>query len=513
MEKTLRLVLGDQLNGNHSWFANRSDNIIYIMMEIEPETTYVTHHIQKVAGFFAAMRRFAEELRESGHRCIYLKLDDDHNRQSFPDNLRHYIESEKIDRFEYMLPDEFRLDQLLEKFCRNLDIPCTAVDSEHFLTTRKTVAEFFQDKKTFVMEHFYRHMRREYNILMNGDQPLGGRWNYDAENRRSLPKNVAVPEALSFGHDLSEVVDMLKRMKVKTIGKIEADNFPWPLTRKEALKLLDYFLENCLARFGQYQDAMSVDHAYVFHSRLSFALNIKLLHPLEVVEKTVAYWQQHQPDQASGIAQVEGFVRQIIGWREFMRGIYWDAMPEYELLNYFDHRKELPDFYWTGDTKMNCLKQAIGQSLDLAYAHHIQRLMITGNFANLLGVHPDAVDHWYLGIYIDAIQWVEITNTRGMSQFADGGIAATKPYVSSANYINKMSDYCRGCHYNHKERYGEKACPFNSLYWDFFDRHRELLSDNPRVGMAYRHLDKMAESELEKIRNQAREYKENPDKL
>ncbi|NIW80962.1 MAG: hypothetical protein GWN16_16515 [Calditrichae bacterium] len=274
---------------------------------------------------------------------------------------------------------------------------------------------------------------------------------------------------------------------------------------------MDFFLQQQLVNFGTYQDAMAIEHPYLFHSRLSFALNLKMLHPLEVVQKTVKYWENQRPD--IHISQIEGFVRQIIGWREFMRGLYWAEMPEYEKLNYFNHQNNLPKFYWTGQTNMNCLKQTIHQSLTKAYAHHIQRLMVTGNFANLAGVHPDRVDEWYLGIYIDALQWVEITNTRGMSQYADGGKVATKPYVASANYINKMSDYCKECYYDKSKRYGERACPFNSLYWQFYVRHRNLLDDNPRVGMMYRTLDKMEKAEVKKIREQAKKYRDNLGKL
>lgn len=509
--RKLRLILGDQLNYQHSWFARIDPETTYVMMEILPETRYVTHHIQKVAGFFAAMRRFAAAMSDDGHGFRYLRLDDPENLQSFPQNLTRLIDSLQIDQFEYLLPDEYRLDQLLKQFASQTAIPVVAADTEHFLSAREEVGDFFRGRKTFVMEAFYRHMRRKWGILMDGEQPLSGRWNYDAENRNALPQGLTPPAPFNFDHDVSEIVDLIRSLEIKTIGRIDAANFPWPLDHQEARQLLDHFLAHGLAHFGTYQDAMDTASPFVYHSRLSFAMNLKLLSPREIVQKTLDYWQAH-PEQID-LAQVEGFIRQIIGWREFMRGIYWANMPEYGQLNYFGHQRPLPAFYWTGDTRMNCLRHAITQSLDLAYAHHIQRLMITGNFANLLGVHPDAVDAWYLGIYIDAIQWVEITNTRGMSQYADGGIAATKPYVSSANYIHKMSNYCRDCHYDRQKRYGEGACPFNSLYWDFFDRHRKLLEKNPRVGMAYRNLERMGPEELDQIRQQARYYKENQDTL
>jgi deoxyribodipyrimidine photolyase-related protein len=511
MAKTLRLVLGDQLNYKHSWFKESDANIINVMMEIIPETEYVTHHIQKVVGFFSAMRTFADQLSGEGHKIIYFRLDDPENQQSFQKNITNLLKNENFNRFEYLQPDEYRLDRLLYKFAQSLKIPYEVYDTEHFLTTRYEVHDLFKNHKQYLMETFYRHVRKKFGILMEDDQPLTGRWNYDSENRQSLSDGVKIPEALSFNHDVNEIVEMLQKMNVKTIGNIDKKKFPWPISRSESLKLLDYFLKNNLSHFGTYQDAMTTKDAYLYHSRLSFSLNSKMLNPLEIAKKTFEYWQNNQNE--INFSQLEGFVRQIVGWREFMRGVYWDQMPKYEHTNFFNHQHKLPDFYWTGDTKMDCMEHAITQSLDYAYAHHIQRLMITGNFANLLGVHPDEVDKWYLGIYIDAIQWVEITNTRGMSQFADGGIVATKPYVSSSNYINKMGNYCSGCYYVRTKRYGERACPFNSLYWDFFYRNKNFLKNNPRVGIAYRNLKKMSDEEISEIKKQAKYYKENSETL
>ena len=304
---------------------------------------------------------------------------------------------------------------------------------------------------------------------------------------------------------------MLEKAGVSTIGEAESGKIHWPVTRTEALQLLDHFVKELLPWFGKYQDALTTADPFLFHSRLSFALNVKLLDPQEVVSSAVKMWES-DPEKFD-IAQVEGFVRQIMGWREYMRGLYWAQMPEYATLNFFAHDAALPEWFWTGDTKMECQRLAIRQSLQHAYAHHIQRLMVTGNFALLLGVDPNAVDAWYLGIYIDALEWVEITNTRGMSQYADGGIVGSKPYVSSANYLNKMSDYCSNCFYDHKQKTGTRACPFNSLYWDFYDRNRELLEKNPRIGFALRNWDKMTAEQQEAIRNQAAAIKANADDL
>jgi len=295
---------------------------------------------------------------------------------------------------------------------------------------------------------------------------------------------------------------MLAASGVKSIGNIDPDHFNWPTSREESLEVLQYFCEELLVHFGAYQDALTTWDPYLFHSRLSFSLNSKMLSPLEVIQTVERYWYAHQEE--IGLAQVEGFIRQILGWREYMRGIYWAKMPEFAQLNYFGHERKLPSWFWTGKTKMNCLHQSITQSLDLAYAHHIQRLMVTGNFTLLAGIHPDEVDQWYLGIYIDAIEWVEITNTRGMSQFADGGIVGTKPYVSSANYIKKQGNYCSNCAYQAEKKTGEGACPFNSLYWHFHARNRELLEKNPRIGMVYRTWDKMGNKQ--DLLDQAEDY-------
>ncbi|MCB0636370.1 MAG: cryptochrome/photolyase family protein [Lewinella sp.] len=509
----LRLLLGDQLNADHSWFKTVDDEVTYVLMETRSETDYVRHHIQKVVAFFLAMRHFAEELREQGHRVRYLRLDEEGTRQSIPDNLRRLIEAEGFTSWAYQLPDEYRLDQALRQLADELDLPVTVADTEHFLSERAAVRDLFAGKKTYLMETFYRSMRRRYHIMMeaDGETPVSGRWNYDSENRRKLPAKVNVPPHRLFDRDVRDLLAMLEAQEVKTFGRIDARHFMWPVTRAEAWQVLEDFAAHRLHAFGRYQDAMTVRDPFLFHSRLSFALNVKMLHPLEVVNYCVDYWRSH-PDEVD-LAQIEGFVRQIIGWREFMRGVYWARMPDYAAANFLAHDRPLPGWYWTGKTKMRCLSHAINQSLDHAYAHHIQRLMVTGNFALLLGVDPDEVDAWYLGIYIDAIEWVELTNTRGMSQFADGGLLATKPYVASANYLHKMGDYCSHCHYDHRARTGENACPFNSLYWDFMDRHRDKLANNPRIGMAYRTWDKMEADKKTALLEQAQRVKENVEEL
>ncbi|NNK93288.1 MAG: cryptochrome/photolyase family protein [Desulfobacterales bacterium] len=509
MAKTLRLVLGDQLNIKHSWFTAADESITYLMMEMQQETTYVTHHIQKIVAFFASMRNFARWLQTSGHQVHYFSLDDKKNKPTLAENIIAHIEQHGFERFEYLLPDEYRLDKQLLDLCEKLEVSTGAYDTEHFITGREDLAVFFGEKN-YLMETFYRHIRKQNGWLMDSDKPEGGRWNYDKENRKALPREIKVIAPKEFNHNVSELAELIKNAGIKTIGSIDPDHFIWPLKRSECLDLLQFFLSNCFQDFGKYQDAMHSDYWSLFHARISFALNSKMLGPREVVDSAIDYYKRHD---SISLAAVEGFIRQVIGWREFMRGVYWAKMPAYAKENRLNHHRPLPAFYWSGKTKMSCLKHAIDQSLQKAYAHHIQRLMVTGNFALLAGVHPDAVDEWYLGIYIDAIQWVEITNTRGMSQFADGGVIATKPYVSSANYINKMSNYCQSCFYNFKEKTENDPCPFNSLYWNFLIQHQEQFVTNHRMKMMYSRVNKMTHAEKQKIIKQAEKYLRDIDKL
>lgn len=511
MEKKLRLILGDQLNSQHSWFKSVDLSATYVLMEIRSETDYATHHIQKIAGFFAAMQNFRKELQEDGHQVIYFHLNGENNLQAFDKNLAYLIDKEKFTHFEYQLPDEYRLDEFFKNFCNTLSITHSSVDSEHFLSERNELADFFKGKKMFLMESFYHMMRKKHNILMEGEKPLTGKWNYDGENRKKLPKNHKPIAPLVFNNDVSKIVEEIDKTTIKTIGTIDSKNFIWPISRNQSLALLEFFVTECLEFFGSYQDAMTPNEWSLYHARISFSMNTKLISPLEVIHRAIEEWQS-RPSEID-YNQLEGFVRQILGWREYMRGVYWNKMPDYANLNYFKHHEKLPVWFWTGKTKMNCLKNSINQSLDFAYAHHIQRLMVTGNFTLLAGIHPDEVDEWYLGIYIDAIEWVEITNTRGMSQFADGGIVGTKPYVSSAAYIDKMSHYCGTCFYKKAVKTGVGACPFNSLYWNFYDKHEDKLAKNPRIGMMYNIWHKMQPDAKTALLEQAAYYLKNINEL
>ena len=507
--RKLRLILGDQLNSEHSWFQKTDENTLYVLAEMRQETDYVKHHIQKVVAFFLSMRNFYTHIKSQGHRSIYFEISDIENAQNLEKIISKCIEKYKIQKFEYQLPDEFRLDEELKKICSNLTIPSEAFDTEHFFTNRTELSEFFEGKKLLLMENFYRYMRKKHHILMDGSTPLGNQWNFDASNRKKYKGEVAVPSEKKFQKEVSKIVQQIREAEISTIGNIELNSFSWPTSREQSLEVVDYFCKNLLKHFGDYEDAMHTDEKFLFHSRLSFAMNSKMISPKEVIEIVISYY--HKNESNITISQIEGFVRQILGWREYIRGIYWKEMPNYAQMNVLNNTNKLPDFFWTGKTKMNCMSHAINQSLDDAYAHHIQRLMVIGNFTLLTQINPDEVDAWYLGVYIDAIEWVELPNTRGMSQYADGGIIATKPYVSSGSYINKMSNNCAKCYYNVKDKFGEKACPFNTLYWNFLDEKKEYFKGNQRMGMMLNMLNKISPEELYKIKIKANEIIENMD--
>ncbi|MBE0367059.1 cryptochrome/photolyase family protein [Pseudoalteromonas aurantia] len=508
--RTLRLILGDQLDAGHHWFKTNDVNVTYVIAELHQEAHYTTHHIQKICGFFAAMRRFAMALKQANFNVVYLTLDDTSNDKSLPELIQRLCHEYQCDCFEYQRPDEYRLAiQLADMVLMHTRVHC--IESEHFFLPFEEISTYFTKNKHITMEHFYRKMRKRFNILMNGDFPEGGKWNFDNENRKKLKKAdlTDIPAPLLFDYDIRDIVQRIKKHKIATLGQLQHP-FIWPTSRAEAHQLLHYFCRYLLPNFGKFQDTMTANSAHkwsLYHSRLSFALNTKILSPSEVIRSAVAAYKNH-PSTIS-IAQIEGFVRQILGWREYIRAVYWVNMPDYRTYNTLNAKRDLPPQFWTGQTKMRCLQHAITQSLEYAYAHHIQRLMITGNFCLLTGIHPDQVDNWYLGIYIDAIEWVEMPNTRGMTQFADNGIVATKPYAASGNYVNKMSDYCGDCHYNVKEKTTETACPLNSLYWHFMITHRARFATNPRIGMVYRNWDKQDEITKQHTLTRAQYYLDN----
>jgi len=486
--RRLCLVLGDQLSFDLASLKELDAGLdAVLLVEVMEEATHVPHHPQKIALIFSAMRHFAEALRQRGVGVHYVTLDDPHNTGSVPGELRRWQTLLQADELHLTECGDWRLEQSLRD--------CGAVIEWHgdtrFLCSRDEFSAWAKGKKQLRMEFFYREMRRKSGLLINGDgTPVGGAWNFDAENRKALPKGVVAPYPARFSPDpvTLEVLALVRERFASHYGSL--DTFDYPVTHADAQTLWDYFLDFGLAAFGDYQDAMAVDEPYLFHARISAALNIGLLDVRQLCSDVEsAYWSG-----TIALNAAEGFIRQLIGWREYVRGVYWLKMPDYAGGNVFGNSRSLPEFYWTGDTKMNCMNQAIGQSLKHAYAHHIQRLMVTGNFALLAGIAPSQICDWYLAIYMDAFDWVELPNTLGMVMHADGGYLGSKPYCASGQYIKRMSDYCRGCAYKVSESTTEDACPFNSLYWHFVMRHSDLLRSNQRMGMVYKNLERMPEA-------------------
>ncbi len=482
---TLRIILGDQL----SFEITSLDGLdpkrdIVLMMEVLEEGTYVRHHKQKIVLFLSAMRHFAEALIRRGVDVDYIKLDAPDNSGTLTTEVQRAVERHTPDRLVVTEPGEWRVQAMVKGWEAMTGLPIDVRADNRYFASRSRFARWAQGRRTWRMEHFYREMRREHGILMEGDQPSGGEWNFDSENRKSLPASVLSPDRRRFAPDdtTREVMALVEQRFSGHFGML--DEFGWPVTRADALLALNDFIANGLPRFGDFQDAMKAGAPFLFHALLAPALNIGLLSPREVCEAAETAWRSG----AAPLNAVEGFVRQILGWREYVRGVYWTLMPEYAERNALQATRKLPAFYWTGDTPMRCLREAIGSTARFAYSHHIQRLMVTGNFALLAGIAPQEIERWYLAVYADAIEWVEMPNTLGMAVFADGGQMASKPYAASGAYIDRMSDFCRGCAYDVKQKTGPKACPFNYLYWAFLIRQKDRLSSNPRLAMPYRTL-------------------------
>ena len=485
MTGVLRTILGDQLSLDITALAGLDPaRDVVVMMEVLEENTFVGHHKQKIVLVLSAMRHFADELRQRGVRVDYVQLDDPDNSGSLTTEIQRAVARHAPDGLVVTEPGEWRVQAMVEGWEAMTGQPVDVRTDDRFFASRPRFAKWAQGRRTWRMEHFYREMRREHAVLMEGDQPVGGEWNFDSENRKSLPTSVLLPVRYRFASDdtTREVMALVEQHFGGHFGTLK--EFGWPVTRADALRALSDFIANGLPRFGDYQDAMKAGAPFLFHSLLAPALNIGLLSPREVCWAAEAAWRSGD----APLNAVEGFVRQILGWREYVRGVYWTLMPEYAQRNALDATRKLPEFYWTGDTPMRCLREVIGGTERYAYSHHIQRLMVTGNFALLAGVAPREIERWYLAVYADAFEWVEMPNTLGMAVFADGGQMASKPYAASGAYINRMSDFCRGCTYDVKQKTGPKACPFNYLYWAFLIRQKDRLENNPRLAMAYRTL-------------------------
>ena len=498
------LILGDQLDLQLSSLLQlNKDSDWVVMMEIFSETNYVKHHSRKVLFLFSAMRHFHKSLLKNGYKCVYITLDDPNNQQDFQENLRHLIDEKNINTLTICEPGEWRLENEISHWEEKLEIPVVITEDDRFLISRQEFKAYAHERKSLLMENFYQMMRKRHSYLMEGDKPRGGKWNYDKNNRSKYDHKSAIPKRLEFPPDaITQEVETLIRNKFPNrFGSM--DNFSEACTREDALKCLHNFVDSNLKYYGKYQDAMLDDHHLLFHSRLSHLINCGLLNPKEICEYAL---QNYKIDSQEDLNSIEAFIRQIIGWREFIRGIYWLKMPLYLESNALDADKKLPDFYWTANCKMNCVSKVIKDTQKYAYSHHIQRLMITGNLALLMGIAPKEIHEWYLAVYDDAYEWVELPNTYGMAIYADGGLLATKPYAASGNYINKMSDFCKSCSYKVKEKTGSDACPFNYLYWNFLYRNKNKLSKNHRLSMPYRNLDKMDQIKLKQINQESENF-------
>jgi deoxyribodipyrimidine photolyase-related protein len=487
--RNLILILGDQLTPSLTALAEADPNRDHVLMaEVAEEAGYTNHHKQKLVLIFSAMRHFAAELEEAGWCVHYHSFDPDSLQQSLGQVVRATVESTGTGGVVATACGEWRLDQAMRQW--ELPVPLSIREDNRFFATVERFQQWTRNRKQWRMEYFYRELRRETGLLVNAEgQPEGGEWNLDAANRKKWKGDPPAPPPFRIEPDVTTktVIAEVESHLGDHIGNTES--FGWAVTREDALGALDHFLTHRLPWFGDFQDAMADDEPNLFHALLSPYLNIGLLLPREVCEAAQAEYHAGR----APLNAVEGFIRQILGWREFVRGLYWTLMPGYAEENRLGNTAPLPAFYWTGDTRMRCMAKAIGNTLEHAYAHHIQRLMVTGNFALLAGVHPEAICDWYLGVYADAFDWVERPNTQGMVMHADGGILGSKPYAASGKYINRMSDHCRHCAYNVNATTGPDACPFNSLYWHFINRHREHFKSNPRMGMIYRNWEKQGE--------------------
>jgi deoxyribodipyrimidine photolyase-related protein len=497
----LNLILGDQLN-RHSllWNNVERDKDLFWMAEVSDASSKTPSSKQRSVLFLSAMRHFAQAIEIEGFTLDYVTISDGY--QNFTEALSSTLKRHDIEQVRSVLPGDVAVMHELSACCQQHQLEIEWLTDNHFISRRGEFKRWMQDRRQPRMEHWYRHLRQDRHILMDdNNDPEGGQWNFDKDNRKSFGKNgpESVPKPLEFK------TDAITRTVIRDIEQLlpdlpgEMDKFNWPVTREQALKQLDDFIDKRLSQFGDYQDAMWTEQPFLYHARLSGCLNLKLLHPMEVIEAAEkAYRESKAPLNA-----VEGFIRQILGWREYVRGLYWYYRDNWLDYNALEAEQDLPGFYWNARTDMQCMHQSVKQVLTYGYGHHIQRLMVTGLFSLLWGIKPEQIHRWYLGMYIDAVAWVEIPNTIGMSQYADGGIVGSKPYIASGAYIKRMSNYCDHCEFNPKQASGEEACPFTTLYWSFIDHHQEWLARNPRLGMQVRNWDNKSNDEKKAIRERA----------
>lgn len=506
MPGKLFLVLGDQLDPAYLERVGLDKNRDHVLMaEVIAESTHVSSNAQRTVLFLSAMRHHERSLAAEGWRVRYVRMDELGNTHSLGGELTRAMDELAPDEVHVIQPGDHRVRAEIEAAVAEGGRQLTIHDDPHFLCTTGRFNAWATGRKSLTMEYFYRAERKRLNILMDDDgQPVGGAWNYDKDNRKSFKHEPTTPEPAWFeaDHITRGVIELVKKYLPDLPG--DPERFRWPVTREQALVVLDRFIEDRLPDFGDYQDAMWTNEHTLNHALLAPALNLKLLDPREVVGRAVdAYERGHAPLNA-----VEGFVRQVIGWREFIRGVYFYEGDDYPHRNALDQHGSLPEFYWTADTDMTCMRHALRSVIDLAYGHHIARLMVTGNFALIAGVHPRAIGDWYLAMYADAVDWVSAPNTIGMAMHADNAVVGTKPYAASGKYIQRMSNYCKHCRYSIKARSGDNACPFNVFYWDFLHRNRDRFKTNTRMALIFKSLERVSDDELVQITSSAAAYRD-----
>ena len=501
--RNLCIIFSDQLNLDFSSLLDFDKELDEILMcEFKKDFTNLNHHKKKIVYQLSCMRHFQSDLTERGYRVNYIKIDDSNNHGDFIPEL---LALKRVSGFEQLIVTEpSSYDELssVKRWGDHLEVSVDIRKNNLFMCDKEEFETWSMGRKELRLEYFYRKLRKKFNILMENEKPVCGTWNFDKINRKSLNGNCTVPEQYSsFVDDVTlEVIELVNREFNDHFGT--TDQFEFAVNRKQALTALEKFLQERLESFGDYQDAMLSGEPWLFHSHLSMYLNNGLLNPRECID----YAENEYKVSKAPINSVEGFIRQILGWREYVRGLYWLKMPDYKNMNALNADASLPSFYWDADTKMNCIKESVENTMQNAYAHHIQRLMVLGNFSLIAGIQPKDVNDWFLSVYADAYEWVELPNVTGMALFADGGIIASKPYASTGAYINRMSNYCGDCHYDVKEKTGEAACPFNYLYWNFLERNQRKLSSNPRLGLAYKNLEKVPKEKLISVKKSAEKF-------
>jgi deoxyribodipyrimidine photolyase-related protein len=500
---SLRIILWDQLSYDISSLKDcNKENDIIMMFESLDNSMYVKHHKKKLVFLFSAMRHFATDLKKLGYKLEYFKIDDNVENKSMKDQIHQYFMSNDVDQIIFTKPSDYDTYIKIKSWKNEFKIPIEIREDDRFLCSKEEFLSWANNKKHLRMEFFYREMRKKYSILMDRNNPIGGKWNFDSDNRNSPIKNLNIPTPYYNETDdiTKEVIELVEDLFANHFGDIYP--FYYAVSREGALKALENFIDIRLNQFGEYQDAMIQDEPWIFHSHISFYLNCGLLSPLECIKSAEkAYYMNKAP-----LNSVEGFIRQILGWREYIRGVYWLRMPEYKYENFLNANRKLPELYWIGNSRMNCLNQCIIETKKNAYAHHIQRLMVLGNFALITGVKPEYVNEWFLIVYADAYEWVELPNVTGMILFADGGYLGSKPYAAGGAYINKMSDYCKNCSYKVVEKNGKDACPFNYLYWNFLATNRNKLESNARINMVYKTYKRMKDPKKKMISEDSKKF-------